>query len=567
MAKKMYKSMNTLLEKVKQGSIQDSYKTRTFSNISYFKKKELVKPYLHSIDQAGLDRSISHFITSDNLKNPLLEKTLSRINGMRKAKNSDAIDRNDLIKELRSVYSKFPKEIQRDVFNQYYSDIKKLNFEDRGEHTKNRYKMLDKANDPVTKVITRDSHIKSMIFSRNMVQYYLSMLVLIKEEDPKGYEKLMNQLQNEGAGQGGDDGSQSGKSMPSSNSNGKDSQSNPQQPSSQQSDPQQSDSSNDSSSGSPSNGAGKGDSQQKQSDAKSALDKIMQKFLEKPDITTQGMYDAAMNQAKETSQSLDQMMSKEDMDDMWDEISNGISYKSLEKADDGYINDLQSKLASIEMNSDKIKPFLKKILDRSFSYFSAKEEPVYDEFLNSPQIDSIIDYTFLHPKFRKFSLEDIQVKETKKTGKINVYVDTSGSMGSSASIKDTNMSRLSFAKSLLLKLKKMDVINEIYTFSTSVRKKNSDLKDILTIDHSGGTSLDTVVKHIANTDVNAIIITDADDHCGAYCEKAFFIGVAGARFTGFSLNAREEYVKNKQLIQFNGDTVLNIGLDGRPILT
>jgi hypothetical protein len=141
-----------------------------------------------------------------------------------------------------------------------------------------------------------------------------------------------------------------------------------------------------------------------------------------------------------------------------------------------------------------------------------------------------------------------------------------GSMGSSANIKDTKMDRLTFAKAVLIKLKRMDVINEVYTFNTNIKKRNTELNDLLTIDNSGGTSINRVVNHIAEQGVNAIVITDADDHLNAYSSNAFFLGVAGSNFRCFNPVCRKQYVENKQLIQFTGDHVYNIGLDGYPIM-
>lgn len=559
---KIYKNMNTLFEKVKTGKVGGNVAVKTFSNINYFKKKELVKPYLHSIDQRSLDNSIDNYINSASIDNGLLEKTTSSINTIRKSRGEMYVDKTAVANQMREVYKKFPKEIGRDVFNQYYSDIKKLSFEDRSDYTKNRYRMIDKANDPVTKVITKDSNIKSMIYSRNMVQYYISMLTIIKAEDPQGYEKLMNDLKKEGANQQPQNGNGCSKPGGDKQSGSKPQKSDDQ---SQQDGDAQNDSQNDSVSDAPSNsqsGSGKGDSEQKSSDSKSALDKIMEKFLDKPDH--QSMYDQAMQQAKDTSEKIDKVMSKDDLDELWDKLS----YKSasaFEKIDDKYLNEIEQKLNSIDMNGDKLKPYLKKILDRSFSYFNGKEEHIYDEFLNSPDISEIIEFEMLHPKLRKFALEDIQVKTTKKIGKINCYIDVSGSMSSSAEIPGVSMTRLTFAKAVLLRLKKMDVIDEIFTFNSKVRKRKTDVTDILTIDGSGSTSIDTVINHVCELDKNAIIITDAEDSVHYYSDKAFFIGVAGSDFKGIHYNIITKYVSNKQLIQFNGDNVYNIGLNGMPI--
>tara|TARA_R110000868_G_scaffold69210_4_gene204052 strand:- start:1273 stop:2961 length:1689 start_codon:yes stop_codon:yes gene_type:complete len=560
---KVYKNMSTLFERVKLGKIdnQSSVVTKTFSNISYFKKKELVQPHLHYLDVRALDASISSFVHENSFKNtPLFKKTQDKINAKRASKKLENYDVTKLHSEMIKIYDDFPKEVSRDVFNQYYCENGKLQFENRSENNKYRYRMIDRANDPVTKVITRESHIKSMVFSRNMVQYYLSMFAIMKEEDPQEYQEMMNKIQQESSqsNQDGNDGGDSKSDSKQQKSDGDDSKGN--------------DSKDDK--GEPNgnkpgeqSGSGKGDGEQQQDSPQSALDKLMEKFLNNPDNAAQKLYQEAMDTAKETSSNLDETMSKEDMDDLWEELANNPNKSgTLDKLSDGYLKQMQQKLSEIDINGDKLKSHLKKILDKSFSYFNAKEEPIFDEFLNSPNIDGILDFEFLHPKFRKFSLEDIQVKDVRKSGKINVYVDVSGSMGSSANIKDTKMDRLTFAKAVLIKLKRMDIINEVYTFNTNVKKRNTELNDLLTIDTSGGTSLNRVVNHIAEQGVNAIVITDADDHLNTYSSNAFFLGVAGSNFRYFNPVCRKQYVENKQLIQFTGDHVYNIGLDGYPIM-
>ena len=114
-------------------------------------------------------------------------------------------------------------------------------------------------------------------------------------------------------------------------------------------------------------------------------------------------------------------------------------------------------------------------LCNKISFFSAKEINYYDNFIESPKIDELIDMELLHPKFRNVMIEDMLVKETKRIGKIDVYVDVSGSMSSSAEIeqdgKELSISRLTFAKALVLKLKQLDLVNEVYSFENRVHKQ------------------------------------------------------------------------------------------------
>jgi hypothetical protein len=176
----------------------------------------------------------------------------------------------------------------------------------------------------------------------------------------------------------------------------------------------------------------------------------------------------------------------------------------------------------------------------------------------------------LHPKFRSVMIEDMLVKETKKIGKIDVYVDVSGSMSSSAQIENDkggylDISRSTFAKSLVLKLKKMDLVNEVYSFENRVHKEGSKLIDILSLDGNGGTDLDKVIEKIRLNDKNALIITDAEDRCTKYSDKAFFIGVSGSRFNSFDTQVLREYHSKKQMVIFDGNRVLNVNEKGYAI--
>ena len=71
-------------------------------------------------------------------------------------------------------------------------------------------------------------------------------------------------------------------------------------------------------------------------------------------------------------------------------------------------------------------------------------------------------------------------------GKMIAMVDVSGSMGSSAAIKGKTgrdcITRLTFAKSLVLKLKEMDMLNDVYSFQNRITKEGNTVSDIVFID-------------------------------------------------------------------------------------
>jgi hypothetical protein len=213
-----------------------------------------------------------------------------------------------------------------------------------------------------------------------------------------------------------------------------------------------------------------------------------------------------------------------------------------------------------------LKSTIKNLLDKSIAFFSAKEKVTFDQFLDNPMIDEIQEYMYLHPKLRKVCVDDLLVKEIERKGKIDVYVDVSGSMGSSAEIKGLSrserISRLTFAKSLVLKLKEMDMLNDVYSFQNRVSKEGNTISDIVFIDGNGGTCLNNVVKKIEENGTNALIITDAEDRCQMYSNKAFFIGVAGSDFRSFEDNVVAEYSRRNQIVIFDGNRIMKVDSKG-----
>ena len=232
----------------------------------------------------------------------------------------------------------------------------------------------------------------------------------------------------------------------------------------------------------------------------------------------------------------------------------------------GTAQGLRDELAKIRMNMSGLKSTIKNLLDKSIAFFSAKEKVTFDQFLDNPMIDEIQEYMYLHPKLRNVCVDDLLVKEIERKGKIDVYVDVSGSMGSSAEIKGLSrserISRLTFAKSLVLKLKEMDMLNDVYSFQNRVSKEGNTISDIVFIDGNGGTCLNNVVKKIEENGTNALIITDAEDRCQMYSDKAFFIGVAGSDFRSFEDNVVAEYSRRNQIVVFDGNRIMKVDSKG-----
>ena len=82
------------------------------------------------------------------------------------------------------------------------------------------------------------------------------------------------------------------------------------------------------------------------------------------------------------------------------------------------------------------------------------------------------------------------------------------------------------------------------------------------LDCGGGTTINEAVRHIEREGKNALVITDAEDGCSIYSDKAFFIGLNGARFNYFDSEVIKQYSEKGQVVIFNGENIIKIDAKG-----
>lgn len=498
---KQYKNVYTILEKVKKGEIQtQSYykdKDGLFGKLNFYKKSDLIKPYIHYIDEGKIDSLVRTEI--QNQKS--IQEYYTRF------KNTAAFGRladdqkPDIVKfheKLKENYDKLPKSLKYDIHKLYYHKMDKLEFEDRDDKNNTRFKFLEKANNPVGKIMTEGSNLKSAVFTKNMMLYYLLQLTQMEYVDPDAQQQMMNGLN------GGDD------------------------------------------------------SQFNQDD----IDEAMKKHMESS--PSKNMLEKLMQDAQDTCKMMDEHIEKDVQEKMFDE-ANRNGGADAGKLSPDYMRQVAARLESVKLSMGTLKEKIKKLLDKSASYFSSRKIVRYEDLFNAQDVSGLEDYELLHPKLRKIFAEDIQIKDTKSVGKIDVYVDVSGSMGSGCGVRNSQggqISKIDFAKSMIAKLKEMDMLNDVYLFDTRVKKYRNDMISISMIDCGGGTTINEAVRSIVRNDINALVITDAEDHCSIYSEKAFFIGVEGSRFNGFNHDVIEQYSNKNQVVVFDGNRIQKVNSQG-----
>jgi hypothetical protein len=477
---KQYKNVYTILEKVKKGEIQSYYNDDDdglFGKINFYKKADLIKPYMHYIDERKVDTVVDTYIQNQDAIADAYRKlsTSAKINPDQKP------DFNAFAEKVRENYRKFPKHMSKDIHKLFYHKMENLEFEARADSNYTKFKMLERANNPVAKIMTEGSNLKSTIFARNIMAYFAVRSAMMEYIDPETQQQFMSGMNGEG---------------------------NPD-------------------------------------DIDQAMDKMFN------DKQSKNMLDQALKDATDTCKGLDESIDKETQEKMFDNVNK----------DGGR----QSKL-NLSMGSLKDK--IKKLMDKSASYFSSKKEPIYEDLFNSDNLGGLNDYIELHPKLRKIFAEDILVKDEKSIGKVDIYIDISGSMSDNCGVKDAHgnkISKLDFCKAFTVKLSEMDMLNEVYLFNNSVTKFKNDPISLAMLDTSGGTTTDNAIRSIEKNGVNAIVITDAEDTCREYSDKAFFIGVKGSRFSHFNHDIIEQYSDNNQVVVFDGTKVYNVDRRGNTI--
>ena len=497
---------------------------KTFKRFEH-KRSELVKPYLHYIDEKRLNTNMD---THMNNAHKIDEMYMKAFKGSRK------INRQQLVEDTKAFYENdFPKEVAADIYNLYHKEPSKLDFENRDDTNKFRYKILDTVIDPVARVISKDSHLKSMVMTRSMVQYFSMLMAYQKQVDPEEYEKMKNSLNNKG---------------PEGQPNDGDDQEN------EDGEGQEGENEADAN-GSPSKGAGRGKSKNK---GPMTPEQMLEKLMKNDKLDT--LQEEILNDAKQAIQEMSKI-SDEELDALYksDKMEDGQEYNH------DSIMAIINQFLSLKMNMGKVKPIIQKLLDNSRNYFNGKETSTLVPFLDAETFDSVQDLELLHPKLRNFFLDDVMVKETKREGKIDVYIDISGSMGSNMYYNNTYITGMDFAKSFAIQMMSMGLVRKVYLFDTAITEINPTPLSISTASYGGGTYINIVVKHIEKEANNAIVITDACDRCDTYSPLAYFIGILGAQFNSFDYDVMKQYADKQQAIEFDGDKIYNIDHKGKRV--
>lgn len=519
----------TLLRKIQKQGGQIVSKTASSFNFNFnsdriqiFKKREIVRPYLHSIDSRIINEQID-----SSVKN--------------KFGNSTAT--NDNLKKF------LPNHLINDIYSMYYNRPGRLEFEGLSKTNKVKFNIMDSINNSLIKIVTNDSHIGSYVYTEEIGKYLYERFMSLPPEEQ---EQLQQALQN--CNQGGDEGEEKEgeKAESKQKSAGKGESDNkaddtPNQSGQGQVDGSGEDGGNydtgDSGQGMANNSNGKNT---KRDNSQESVDKMLEGLLNSKEAKKK--LEESFEKAQEKLEKLkDVGIDYEMAEDLPDDEKNEII------ANLNNLDSIRRELTGLNTSKDKVLKAVEKILNGTTNYFSKKCITNDVELFEAEQLLDINGLEFLHPMFKNSRIFDMSITERKYIGKFDLYIDCSGSMSSGCGGDMSSVQRITLAKSLAMQMKELGILGDLYEFEDRPKKINSTDISILLMSANGGTDIEKVLRKIVETGNNSVILTDGESGISTYTHKAFFIGV-GTDFSYFGNDggAGEQLVKNDQCVAYNG---------------
>ncbi len=492
---------------------------------SFYNKPDIINPTLHWVDEDRVKLNIIKAVENPKSVNDILNiianTPLSDQYLRGRIINLIKSDTVTVLKEVKKQYHKIPEHIKNDIFKMYYHSTVKLDYAERVDSNISDYEYIDAAINPVAKVMTEGSNLKSLMFTKDIIIYFAVIKAL--EELLKNNSTKKNSNDDDEDEDEDEDDEQNDKENNKENENNHDANQN-----------------------------GTGNVTQ------AGNQKI--KFDLKNDFERNAL-ENVIEQTKKVCANLDNIVTKE-MQNLLYQGELPIENLSITDINADVLKEIEKSLFNMEMNTKKLKEKLNKLLDRSTSNFSSQKKTEFKDIFSADDFSMLDEYELLHPKLRKIMMEDIMIPEHKYMGKLDIYLDISGSMSSSSGVimngktpKEKNLSKCDLGKMIVYKLYKMGILNNFYIFEQHVTKVDASPISIATLTPKGGTSIDVVVNHVKREKQNAIIITDAEDYCSIYSSNAFFLGVRGSNFRHFDAHVLKLYSEKSQMIIYDGDHI------------
>lgn len=400
---------------------------------------------------------------------------------------------HNYIEEKTGKPSTLPQHMINDVYSMYVN--KEIRKKPITKYNSIKHKVIDSAYSSLTKMISKDSVLFSQIITKEISLYMQEVQDLIEEEtkDKDGNKSGIPGFDQEGEDESGENDSQIGEGQGDA---GNDSKGN----------------------GNPSGGnsAGKGSSSGNK--APKGFEKRVDDIIKESQKTLEN----AMKNAEKKIKEIESLLGSE-------------AAKELSDSDPNFLEDfkrLKELLKKVSFNKESVKTVLMKILNKSQNYFSKNAITVEESIFEADELEELFGLEYIHPIFRNAGILDIGNEGKLYTGKIDLYLDCSGSMSSTANFGGANLKMSELVKGIAIILYRMNMIDRLYFFDTSIYEiKNINEFTILSFERSGGTDFNKVVRETLLNKRNSVVITDGEDGVSTYAKNVFWIGIGGTKFS------------------------------------
>lgn len=494
----------------------------------YEEKKEIVAPFMGGYDQR---------ILADKIHHKLVNNANSKL--IREFENGGDYQRT--IKEA------IPSHLIADIYNLYYHKTSVHNYSIIDDTNRGKWKLLQAVNDSGIKIMTNGNSLNSSIFTLEICKALMENLNREKMRKMAAYMKNVetehsedgeeNEDQPDGSSGGGDkegednkDSQRNNKQQNSNSAEGEGGESNGKNSSQKK----RADNNDESKKGNKQENqqSTNGEKQDKRKDKKN-------KESENPPNRRNTEFENLVSKMIDSSEFLKDLQTAKGNAfkriEEYEKLGIGASKLTISQHDLDFADDLDSvknQLSQIRMNEKGIKSVCEKIIDTSMSHFSRKSKLTEISVFESDIFDEFEGLEFLNPAFRGTKLEEVVTREELYYGRVNIYVDVSGSMDSGIKISGCDTSHMMFAKALILKMMGMGLVNKVIPFGNNIKTVINDptLLDVMKLMPHCGTNLDRVVQHADENRQNSLIITDGCDNISIHSPNVFFLGTPGAFF-------------------------------------
>ena len=407
-----------------------------------------------------------------------------------------------------------PQELINDVYSMFVNkNVKRRPTDGMNEI---RHKVLDKVYDSFTKMVTADSPLYTQVLTKELALTLQKVDDEIRE-DQNDQEDGSGSGKESGLSSSTGNGEEDGVSGESIEGDGKD------------------EDRGEAKGNEPSTGAGKGSG----GETRKSIEDIVDEALERAEDSIE----KAKKEASNTVENLNKQLGEN-------------AVKDLERQDPEFlekIEELKDRLEKVSINKESIRKVMDKILNESMNYFSPKFKRVEESLFECEECEDMFGLEFLHPIFRNAEIMNVGNETRIYKGKIDLYLDCSGSMNNSRMFEGTHLRMIDLVKGIAMVLYRMGMIENLYFFNGNVIPiDNPNEVSILSFSKGGGTDFNEVVDNIKRTGNNSVIITDGNDNCQEYVKQAFWVGVGGTNFD--RKDAFLQYKDNKQCVAYNPST-------------